>query len=301
MASVRIVQGHSGPYKVLVQSYRWDGEVRQKQIYLGETIPSNLELLEEDLQRRIWRETWYPLFDQIRIAYQERSGRVPPEVADQERRDFLVQFTFSTNRIEGSSLSLEETRSVVEDSEVPKAKPLSDVLEAKHHADLLRRLIVKPEPIDLPHLLSWHQQLFGETKPRVAGRIRDFAVRIGNSTHVPPSPLEVRPMLKELLRWTSRSKGKIHPLEIAGQFHQRFESIHPFGDGNGRIGRLAMNLLLAADGYPMMNIQYGRRGGYYTALEKSDTARSARPFLRWFYLRYARENAYLVGKPKSGA
>ena len=300
MASVRVVRGPSGPYKVLVQSYRWDGTVRQKQIYLGASIPSNLEPLVEELNRRIWSETWYPLFDRVRAAYQKRSAKIPSEVMVEEQEDFLIRFTFSTNRIEGSTLTLEETRSVVEDSNVPKAKPLNDVLEAKRHADLLRKLILKPEPLDLTRLLGWHRQLFEATKPGVAGRIRDFGVRIGESAHRPPSPLQVRPMLVELLRWTSRSRGKVHAVEIAGEFHQRFESIHPFGDGNGRVGRLAMNLLLATEGYPMMNIQFGRRQSYYNALERSDTARSARPFLKWFFLRYAREHAYLL-TPTSSA
>lgn len=106
-------------------------------------------------------------------------------------------------------------------------------------------------------------------------------------------------MLKELLRWTMRSKGKIHPIEIAGRFYQRFESIHPFGDGNGRVGLLAMNLLLTAEGYPMMNIQFARREAYYNALERSDVARSPHPFLRWFFFRYSREHAYLATCSKS--
>jgi cell filamentation protein, protein adenylyltransferase len=105
-------------------------------------------------------------------------------------------------------------------------------------------------------------------------------------------------MLIELLRWTLRAKGKAHPVEIAAEFHQRFESIHPFGDGNGRVGRLAMNLLLAGEGFPMMNIQFTRRHAYYSALEKSDTARTSRPFQRWFFLRYAREHAFLLAPRK---
>ncbi len=299
MASVRTLHGSSGPYKALVQTYRWNGQVRQKEIYLGETIPRDLRPLEEELQQRIWKETLFPLFDRIREAYADRKGRAPPDVLAQEAQEFLIRFTFSTNRIEGSSLTLEETRSVVEDSQVPKSKPIGDVIESKRHADLLRRLISKPEPIDFPHLLAWHKWLFAETKPTLAGRLRDYPVRIGESSHIPPSPPEVRPMLIELLRWTHRASGNVHPVAVAGEFHQRFESIHPFGDGNGRVGRLALNVLLARADYPMLNIQYGRRQSYYDALERADTARSPRPFLRWFFLRYAREHAYLLPRSAS--
>lgn len=75
-------------------------------------------------------------------------------------------------------------------------------------------------------------------------------------------------MLKELLRWVRRSGKGVHPVELAATFHFRFEFIHPFGDGNGRVGRLAMNVLLAEAGYPPLNIQYTKLRGYYHALER---------------------------------
>ena len=68
MASVRTVRGSSGPYKALVQTYRWDGHVKQKEIYLGKRIPGNLRPFEEELQQRIWKETLFPLFDRIRLG-----------------------------------------------------------------------------------------------------------------------------------------------------------------------------------------------------------------------------------------
>ena len=93
-------------------------------------------------------------------------------------------------------------------------------------------------------------------------------------------------MLLELLRRTRGRAQGVHPVERAAQFHFEFENIHPFGDGNGRIGRLATNLLLQEDGFPMMNIRYGKRAGYYRALERSSVTDESRPFLLWFFRRY---------------
>ncbi len=294
MATVRTIHRGSKSYRYLVQSYRWEGRVRRKQRYLGTEVPEGLARQREELEREIWGETWFPLFDRIHDGYRRYLQALPGSVRTEEARQFVLEFTYDTNRIEGSTLTLDDTRLVLERGVVPRRKPLTDVLETKKHARLLSRLLGSPEPLDLHHLLAWHRELFGETKSDIAGRVRDFEVRIRNSRHIPPVPLEVRPMLVELLRWVVRAKAKVHPVELAAEFHFRFESIHPFGDGNGRIGRLAMNLLLHREGLPMLNVRYTGRQGYYQALETSNLEASSRPFLHWFFLKYAREHRHYL-------
>lgn len=294
MGTVRTVRRGSRTYRYLVQSYRWNGVVRKKQLYLGTSLPTDLTSSQLALERAIWKETWFVQFDAIQTAFQERLARLPPSVHEKESEDFALEFTYDTNRIEGSTLSLEDTRRLLERGITPAARPLNDILETQKHATIVRRLIHNPEPITLSRLLGWHKELFSETKPDIAGRLRDFEVRIRGSQHVPPSALEVRPMLLELIRWSTRASTKIHPVELSAEFHFRFEHIHPFGDGNGRIGRLAMNSLLAQRDFPMLNILYARRRGYYRALELSSLRGDARPFLRWFFLRYSRDMQFYL-------
>jgi Fic family protein len=294
MATVKSVRRGNAVYHYLVQTYRWEGKIRKKQVYLGTSIPKSLDKSRDLLEKEIWNETWFQQFDKIRDSYQKRLTTIPRSIVSKERDDFVLQFTYDTNRIEGSSLTLEDTRDLLTRGITPPSKPVHDVLEAQRHAELVRRLALRPEPVDLQHLLGWHKELFGETKPDIAGRIRDFEVRIANSRHLPPPPLEVRPRLIDLVRTTNRNKAVMHPVQKAASFHLGFESIHPFGDGNGRIGRLAMNVLLAQDGFPMLNISYGRRRGYYTSLEESDLRGTGRPFLRWFFLRYSRDNRFYL-------
>lgn len=296
MATVKSVRRGGGVYHYLVQTFRWEGAVRKKQIYLGTTIPPKLDRFRSRLEREIWHETWFKQFDRIREGYRKRLRTVPRSVQEQDRDEFILNFTYNTNRIEGSRLTFEETRRLLTRGISPPSKPYRDVVESQKHASLIRRLMARPEPVDLPHILNWHKELFGETKPDIAGRIRDFEVRIGDSRHIPPPPVEVRPMMIELLRRTNRNREEMHPVELAGEFHFRFEEIHPFGDGNGRVGRLAMNILLNREGFPMLNIPYDRRAGYYTALEKSSIRAVSRPFLRWFFLRYSRANRFYLGR-----
>ena len=294
MSTVKSVTRGSKVYHYLVQTYRWQGEIRKKQQYLGTRVPEKLERFHDRLEREIWRETWFKQFDKIRENYQKRLHTIPHSVIDKERDDFILEFTYDTNRIEGSSLTLEDTRNLLRRGITPPSKPVHDVVEARRHAGLVRRLSIQPEPVDPKHILEWHKELFADTKPDIAGRVRTFEVRIGRNRHIPPPPSEVRPLLIELLRATNRNKESLHPVHRAASFHLRFESIHPFGDGNGRVGRLAMNVLLAQDGFPMLNIAYTRRRGYYMALEESNVRETPRPFLHWFFLRYARDHRFFL-------
>jgi Fic family protein len=289
LAIVRTVNRGENRYFYLVQTYRWGGVVHRRERYLGRVLPDDLERQRTSLEREIWQATWFSAFQSIHDGYQSHLRTLPGAALDKEREQFVIEFTYDTNRIEGSTLTFQETADLIEHGISPRAKPMRDIREAELHASLMNKLLANPEPIDLPHLLAWHKAIFRETKPQFAGRIRDFEVRIQRSKHIPPPPLEVRPMLVELLRWVQRHAKEFHPVERAAAFHFRFENIHPFGDGNGRIGRLAMNMLLHESGYPMLNIQYEKRAGYYHALERSSATSSSRPFILWFFRRYQRD------------
>jgi len=294
MSTVRTVRRGGRAYRYLAQSYRWRGAVRRRELYLGRSIPKDLAPARRALEEAVWKDTWFAQFDAVKAAYQKRWAGLPTSVRDKEVEDFATEFTYDTNRIEGSTLSFEDTRLLLERGITPARRPVRDVVETQRHAALIRRLIRNPEAIDLHRLMSWHKELFGETKPDIAGRLRDFGVRIGGSRHVPPAASDVPPLLAELIRWMRRSSTTLHPVRVAAEFHFRFEHIHPFGDGNGRVGRLALNDLLALRGYPMINIPYTRRQGYYRALELSSVGGDTRPFLHWFFLRYSRDTQFFL-------
>jgi len=289
MAIVRTVNRGENRYYYLVHTYRWDGAVQRRERYLGTVLPDDIERQRASLERDVWQVTWLRAFRSIHDAYQSHLRTLPGAALEKEREQFVIEFTYDTNRIEGSTLTFQETADLLEHGISPRSKPMRDIREAELHASLMRGLLAHPEPFDLPRLLAWHKAVFRETKPQFAGRIRDFEVRIQRSRHVPTPPLEVRPMLIELLRWVQRRSKGLNPVERAAEFHFRFESIHPFGDGNGRIGRLAMNMILYGTGYPMLNIQYGKRSGYYHALERSSVTSDPLPFMLWFFRRYRRD------------
>ena len=151
-------------------------------------------------------------------------------------------------------------------------------------------MIKHDKTINISTLIHWHTKLFQFTKKDKAGKIRTYPVRISGSRHKPPEPFELDLLIKEFFNWYNTNKNKMHPVYLAALVHFRFVSIHPFGDGNGRITRLFMNYVLHKNGYPMLIIDYTNRRSYYNALETSNVKNDESIFTLWFFRRYLKEN-----------
>jgi len=128
-------------------------------------------------------------------------------------------------------------------------------------------MLDKKEKITKGLLLKWHKEIFGETKGDIAGRFRDYLVRVG--IYLAPDWQEIDRLTSELISFIDKNK-KMNPVELSAREHYKFEKIHPFGDGNGRIGRLLMNPILWHNCYPMLIIEYKKRRSYYKALQKDE-------------------------------
>ena len=128
-------------------------------------------------------------------------------------------------------------------------------------------------------LLKWHKEIFSSTKEDIAGKYREYLVRVGS--YLAPDWQEVEKMMRELVGFINKNLDKLNSVELSAKAHYRFEKIHPFGDGNGRVGRLLMNYILWHTGYPMIIIEYKKRKSYYKALTKDEEG-----FVSYFIKRY---------------
>ena len=276
-------------YFYLQHSIRVGRRVVKREVYLGTKIPGNLEEMKRKLLSDIYRERWYPVLEKIKEGYQREIGRMPESLVEKERESFAIRFTYDTQRIEGSRLTLRETADLLERNVTPSGKPVHDVIEAQAHHRIMREFD-EVKDLSLSTILHWHRRLFEQTKPDIAGRIRTYQVSISGSRFTPPLPVEVYPMLREFFSWYAGNRKRTHPVELAALVHLRLVTIHPFGDGNGRVSRLAMNFVLDRNGYPMLNIPYSGRNSYYNALERSQLKNDEGIFLRWFIRRYVKEH-----------
>ncbi|MHA1372208.1 MAG: Fic family protein, partial [Promethearchaeota archaeon] len=167
----------------------------------------------------------------------------------------------------------------------PGNKPLSDVKEAENHFRVFMKML-EMKKINLHAVTEWHHKILKETKPDIAGKIRDHGIKISGSKFVPPSPVELNALLRDFFRWLNNNMDRYNPIDLAGLAHLKFVTIHPFGDGNGRISRLIINWILHVMSYPMFIIEYKNRKSYYSALERAQIKENGFIFLAWFLRNY---------------
>ncbi|MDH3779426.1 MAG: Fic family protein [Nitrosopumilus sp.] len=259
---------------------------KEKEVYLGKKIPDNIEEIKKEFLMQFYRNDWLSKIKEISTGYKKYKKKVPKTVLQKQIEDFAVIFTYNTQKIEGSTLTLQETTNLLLYGITPATKPKDHMVETEMHKKIFDEMLYHKNKISLATVLYWHKAMFDKTKPDIAGKIRDYHVRVGQSKTEFPDPNVIPLMLKEFFRWYNKNKKILNPAELAARAHLRFVSIHPFGDGNGRVSRLIMNKILDEFGYPMLDVEYGKRVMYYSALEKSQITDNDFYFVRWFMSRY---------------
>jgi Fic family protein len=282
-------------YYYLKHTIRRDN--KQKVVYLGKKLPNKKELeeMKDKLLFDFYREEWYPKLENIRRGYAQEMKTRPKSLKEKDIQQFAVNFTYHSQRIEGSTLTLRDTQMLLEEGMTPPNRPDADVREAQAHRDIFFRMLRSKAEPSLDVLCQWHYELMQHSRPDIAGEIRKEPVMISGSKHVPPRPELLGYLLKSFYKWyKGKESNQLNPVERAALAHLKFVTIHPFGDGNGRISRLLMNHLLDMSQYPMFNIDYKDRRGYYNALERAQLREDDVIFLRWFMRRYIKKHGHYV-------
>lgn len=183
-----------------------------------------------------------------------------------------IEWTFNSNSIEGNTLTLQETKMVIEEGFTIKGKSLREHFEAVNHQDAIEfveALVSKDYMLNAKDILDIHSLVLQRIEKDFAGRYRTAGVRISGANFVPPNALKVDAFIDELINWVN-STHDLDTLIKVSIFHHRFVWIHPFFDGNGRTVRLLFNLLLMKEGFPPAIILKNDRKKYYTALNEAN-------------------------------
>lgn len=197
----------------------------------------------------------------------------PPAIVKNLKAYYDVEWTYNSNAIEGNTLTLTETKVILEDGiTVGKGKSLKEHLEVINHKEAIDYVeeIVK-EHIDISErvIKDIHSLILKSIDNDNAGKYRNVNVMISGSKHTPPDSVVVPEKMTGLVQWYEENKEVLHPIQLAAEFHHRLVHIHPFVDGNGRTARLLMNLVLMRNGFPPAIIQIEDRLEYMEALEKA--------------------------------
>ena len=209
---------------------------------------------------------------------------LPTEALEKIQNALNIEYTYESNRIEGNTLTLQETALVVNEGITISGKSMREHLEAVNHAeavDFIRELAQKKVEINERTIKDIHALILQGINRENAGRYRSVPVMIAGSSDTPPQPYLVGKQMEDFMICFQEMEAKgTHPILIAAYLHDELARIHPFIDGNGRTSRLLMNLYLLQHGFIIVNLKGSTeaRRMYYNALETSHTKKNSEPF-----------------------
>lgn len=224
------------------------------------------------------------MFEEIDRKKQLLDSKRPlPEYTIKSIREQLnLEWTYNSNAIEGNTLTLMETKVVLEGITVG-GKTLREHLEVINHRDAIlyvEEIVKDNELLSEWQIKSIHRLVLKGINDNYAGAYRDQQVIIAGAKHIPPTPFLIKEQMENLIKWYEGEGAKLHPVAKAALLHIIFVGIHPFIDGNGRTSRLLLNLELMKNGYPPIVIRNENRIKYYNALDKAHTTNDNVDFIK---------------------
>ncbi len=280
----------------LVHSFRQGKKVKKIRRYLGTNLSKGKlarlkRIAEQQLLHRVkvFKRINDPLLEALSEeeikAIKELEAKKAFEVfnlSEGQWQKFSEIFTYNTNAIEGSELSQREVNTILEKDQWPKDKSKEDISEAYGVVEAIRFIRETKEHISIKLIKKIHEIVFKNSKP-FAGKLRPKSVEVvvrdglGRVVHQGAPSEKVTDLLKELIKWYNKYKHKYPPILLAGVVHNQFENIHPFEDGNGRVGRILMNNILLKHNLPPVNIDFNKIKKYYATLQEYANNHDLRP------------------------
>lgn len=205
---------------------------------------------------------------------------LPQSLQRDMAEDFKLRYTYDSNAIEGNTLTLYETKVVLEGVTIG-GKTLREHLEVINHAEAIEYimdLVKNSVPISEYQIKSIHNLILKGIDSANAGVYRSVDMRISGANHIPPQPYLIQSEMDRFMQWYEDESQGLHPVIRASRVHIDLVGIHPFIDGNGRTSRLVMNLELLKNNYPAINIKSDKKAQYYVALERAHCDRSFEAF-----------------------
>lgn len=247
------------------------GVIRKGKLYM---IPSNAV---KPTDGRLASPAIFSVIDEKKDRLSQLRPLTDGEV-ERLREEFMVEFTYNSNAIEGNTLTLKETALALAGMTIDK-KPLKDHLEAVGHRDAflyVQNIAQSNTPLSEIIIKNIHSLVLMD-RPEDKGIYRRIPVKIMGAYTEPVQPYMIEPKMNELISKNEGREHSMHIIERIARFHLEFEGIHPFIDGNGRTGRLIMNLDLIRNGFPPINVKFTDRKRYYDAFDdyfRDDNANS---------------------------
>jgi len=297
----------SGMKYYLAHSFREGGKVQKVRVYLGSNITPDViesrkakaaELLGQQLNsfKIIRSPLQYKFTKREKDMVQKLKRRARLKITHLTEKDwgrFTELFTYNTNAIEGSTITQDEVLDLLGKNKWPYTKPKEDISETYGVVEAIKLIRKIKEHISLPLMLELHRIIFSNSKS-FAGQFRKKGTEVGikdgfgTIVHLGAPSGRVVALLSELVKWYNQNKKKLPAIVLAAVVHNQFEYIHPFEDGNGRVGRLLMNNILIKNHMPPVNIQMENRKEYYESIRMFQHSGDMKPTIDLILKEYKR-------------
>lgn len=302
--NVEVLERKGIKYYYLAHSYRKQGKVRKVRVYLGrdltkDEIEKKRKESEAKINDRISRLREIP--DPYKVALSDSElnelkglsskGKIKrSHLSEEEWLKFTETFTYDTNAIEGSTVEQNEVVNILEKNKWPD-KSKEEISETLGVAEAVTYVRSTKEELSIELIKELHRIVFKNSKS-FAGSLRKPGEEVAvidsnrNIVHRGAPSSSILSLLEELVKWYKKNKHKYPPLVLAAVVHNQFENIHPFRDGNGRVGRLLLVNILLKHKMPPVNIELKNRFEYYTALQKYELNGDIRPTIELLLKEY---------------
>ena len=285
-------------YHYLVKNTRTEkNKWRKETKYFGTKKPSEKDIKEfskngEDVPTKYLSTKQVAFLREMKNEYKSYLNKLTEHDFRQFEDATITSFTYNTNAIEGSTLSLQDTGIILNKNITPKGKDLREIYGATNMREAYN-YVKKIQDITEQSIKKIHFIVMNRILEQELGEYRTVPVRIIGSRLQPPFPIDIENEMNKLIEWYNKNKN-LHPFELACLFHIKFEKNHPFRDGNGRVGRLLMNFILLKHKYPLLDIKVEKKLDYYKTLEEAQLQKKYKNFIDYAFLIY-KEDAESMG------
>lgn len=264
-------------YYYLKESLREGSKVRSKTIkYLGKEKPGKKEL--QKIKEKFGKmkteiylsENEVKELEKIKKKLQEKTSKLDSKLIEDMFKDFKTFYIYNSNAIEGNTLTLKESAMLLNEGKVPKNTNLREIYDHTNAREVFDWLLTEKPKISKDTMIEIHKRLMNKMDERAGFRKHEVRVLGANFDTTPAKYIETD--VKILIKWYENNERTLNPLVLSAIFHEKFERIHPFYDGNGRTGRMLSNLILMKKNYPLLIIENASRMAYYDALDKGHKA-----------------------------